>query len=73
MAKPGFPFMAIDGAGSANRKTYFFNTENGIIVRCGCFKGSLEDFRERVKETHENSEHAHDYLAFADLVAAKWK
>ena len=67
--KQGFPFLAIDGAGSANRKTYFFNTEEGVYVRDGCFAGFIDDFKakvlEDVPETHIK---AIQYLGFCEIV-----
>jgi hypothetical protein len=70
-AKEGYPLMAIAGAGSENRTTYFFNTEDGIIVRSACFKGTLEEFREKAKE-HTSKLAKMQYLAFADIVEKTW-
>lgn len=73
IANSGYPLMSIGGAGSAYRTTYFFNTENGIIVRSGCFKGTLAEFRERVLADKEADDVARlQYLGFANIVAATW-
>lgn len=72
-AKLGYPFAAWIGAGSRKgSKTYFFNLEQGIYVRCGCFSGTLSEFREKVRETHGTDGLAGEYLAIADLVERKF-
>lgn len=59
----------IGGFGSESRTTYFFKLTNGEIgVRCGCFAGNLNEFREKVKETHGESKMAKEYLMAADLM-----
>lgn len=59
-----YPFVAFIGGGSRiGSKVYLFNLEQGIYVRCGCFLGTLAEFRERVKETGADPM----YLDIADL------
>ena len=65
--------MSFGGFGSCNRTTYAFNCEDGIVIRCGCFCGSVEEFREKVKKTHGDSQLAKEYLMIADLIELKWK
>ena len=49
--------------------TTFFRLKSGEIgVRCGCFYGTVEQFRGKVKETHGNSKYAKEYLMIADLM-----
>ena len=60
------------GFGSVRRTTYFFNCDDGIWVRCGCFFGDIEQFRERVKKTRKGKL-GKEYLMIADLVEMKWK
>ena len=56
-----------------HRTTYFFNTEDGIIVRSGCFKGTLDEFRKKVrKDGPDDSVKSMQYLGFANIVAATW-
>ena len=59
--------------GSRNDYSTFFNTEKGIFVQCGCFKGSLDEFIYNVKETHKDNKHARNYLAIAELVRQKYE
>ena len=59
----------IKGFGSEFRTTTFFRQKDKTIgVRCGCFFGTLDAFREKVKETHGESKIAKEYLMIADLM-----
>ena len=58
--------------GSKNRPTTAFKTKDGgINVKCGCFQGTLQQFREKVKETHGTNDYAVEYLMIADLIEHK--
>ena len=59
--------------GSRNGYTTFFHTDKGIFVQCGCFRGTLEEFIAKVKETHNDNEHARNYLAIAEFVKQKYQ
>ncbi len=60
--------MTFGPAGSRNGATTFYrNKNNGISVTCGCFNGSIEDFLERVNETHGDNKHGQVYRAAAEL------
>ena len=62
-------YSATSCFGSENRATTFFRTKDeGIGVRCGCFYGTLAEFREKVKERHGDSRLAKEYLMLADLM-----
>ena len=62
-------YSATSCFGSENRTTTFFRTKDGgISVRCGCFYGTLNEFREKVKERHGDSRLAKEYLMLADLM-----
>ena len=37
-------------------------------MRCGCFYGTMSEFREKVKERHGDSRLAKEYLMLADLM-----
>ena len=68
------PIITCYGAGSAGRLTHFFNTE-GITVRCGCFVGSLQEFRAKVRRDdplHETTPSVKtlQYLGMANVAAA---
>lgn len=62
-------YATAHGFGSEYRTTTFFRTKAGDIgVRCGCFYGTLEEFRAKVKETHGETKTAKEYLMVADLM-----
>ena len=48
--------------GSRNEQTLFYWTSGGFEqVVCGCFLGSVDEFEEKVANTHGNNEHAAAY------------
>jgi hypothetical protein len=49
-----------------------YRTKTGCEVRCGCFNGTLEEFRARVKETHGDNQYAKEYLAIADIAEMRF-
>ena len=59
--------------GSRSGYTTFFHTDKGIFVRCGCFCGTLDEFVAKVKETHNDNEHARNYLAIVEFVKQKYQ
>ena len=62
-------YSATSCFGSEDRTTTFFRTKDGGIgVRCGCFYGTLAEFREKVKKRHGDSRTAKEYLMLADLM-----
>ena len=58
--------------GSRNGYTTIFHTDKGIFVQCGCFKGTLEEFEAKVKETHQGNNHEKDYLALIQFAKIKF-
>ena len=67
-------YTTIKGFGRNCRNTTFFNSEDGDVkVVCGCFYGTLDEFRKKVKETHGDSKYATEYLAIADLMELHFK
>ena len=61
-------YICFKGFGSENRNTTMFRTKNGdVYVCCGCFRGSLKEFLEKVKETHGSSIYAKEYLACIEV------
>ena len=59
--------------GSRNDNTTIFHTDKGIFVKCGCFKGTLEEFEAKVKETHQGNNHEKDYLALIQFAKIKFE
>jgi carbonic anhydrase/acetyltransferase-like protein (isoleucine patch superfamily) len=56
-------WLTVGPIGSRNGFTTFFRTKDGIGVVCGCFHGTLDEFRACVKKTHRNNGHAVAYRA----------
>ncbi len=64
-------YATIKGFGSRNRTTTFYWCEDkNIRVSCGCFTGTIQEFRKKVKETHGENRLAQEYMAVADLMEA---
>ena len=65
--------LIVGTIGSRNGYTTIFHTDKGIFVQCGCFKGTLDEFEEKVKETHQGNKHERDYLALIEFVKVKFE
>ena len=64
-----YPFLAFVGFGSRiGSKVYFFNLQDGIYVRCGCWLSDIAGVRERVKAKNADAM----YLDLCDLVERKF-
>ena len=59
--------------GSRNDYTTIFHTDKGIFVQCGCFRGTLDEFEAKVKETHQGNQHERDYLALIQFAKVKFE
>lgn len=61
-------YTTIKGFGTKYRNTTFFRCEDGNVrVVCGCFYGTIDEFREQVKRTRAGKI-AEEYLMIADLM-----
>ena len=61
-------YTTIKGFGTEYRITTFFKCKDGKVrVKCGCFYGTLDEFREQVKNTR-SGKIAEEYLLVADLM-----
>ena len=65
--------LIVGRIGSRNDYTTIFHTDKGVFVRCGCFKGTLDEFESKVKQTHNGSKHEKDYLALIQFVKIKFE
>ena len=64
--------MIIGAIGSRDDTTTFFRTKDKqIFVKCGCFRGSIDDFVKAVKETHGGTKHEKTYLLAVELAKAQ--
>ena len=71
-SKTTLPFIILTGSGSEARSCYFYDFQEGIHVRAGCFFGTLEEFKAAVLEDEETpetpSKKTRVYLSFCDTV-----
>ena len=59
---------------AVNRTTTFFRLKDGGVgVRCGCFYGTLAQFRDKIRETHGETKKAQEYLMLADLMELRFE
>ena len=65
--------LIIGTIGSRNGYTTIFHTDKGTFVQCGCFRGTLDEFEAKVKETHQGNKHERDYLALIQFVKVKFE
>ena len=73
-ARTRLDYAYAHGFGSCNRTTTFFRLKDGDVgVRCGCFYGTLAQFRDKVCETHGETKKAQEYLMLADLMEIRFK
>ena len=62
-------YIVVQGFGRSQRVTTFYRLKDGEIgVSCGCFHGTIKQFRNKVKETHGGNKYAQEYLMIADLM-----
>ena len=69
------PVVQIGQIGSRNDVLIGYVTDDGVMIRAGCWYGTLADFRTRVVKVHGESRHAQQYLSaatFAELHAGLW-
>jgi hypothetical protein len=49
--------------GSRNAQTYaYWTTKDDTQIICGCWKGNIEQFEQRVNDVHKDSEHLAPYM-----------
>ena len=61
-------YLVVGPVGSRGGFTTFFRTKDkDICVSCGCFRGNLDQFLEKVRKTHGDSKHSVTYRLAAEL------
>lgn len=65
-------YCVFQSFGSGNRTTTAYRTESDIRVHCGCFNGTLKEFKKRIISTHGHNEYAKQYLLMIKLIQAKF-
>ena len=62
-------YLTIGPIGSRNDYTTFAKSKSGdILVFCGCFTGTLEEFETRVREEHGENQYGFDYIALIEFI-----
>jgi len=63
------PFLRIGNIGSRNDYTIFYLTkDHGVVVRCGCFFDTLDNFAEKVDAKHGSNQYASEYRITIEYV-----
>ena len=52
-----------------SQSTYYWNEDHEMII-CGCFNGTLKEFENKVKETHQGNEHEIAYMNWINKIKA---
>lgn len=62
-----------DCFGSSNRHTHAYLTSgNTVEITCGCFRGSIEEFEKKVKNTHAGTVYENQYNAIINVIKIKF-
>jgi hypothetical protein len=51
----------------SSQTTFYWNAEREQVI-CGCFKGTMQEFEDKVKQTHGDNEHGRAYLQWIEKV-----
>lgn len=60
--------MTSSKIGSRNSQTTYYWTNEHEQIICGCFKGTLDEFEQRVKKIHGDNEHGIAYQKWIDKI-----
>lgn len=62
-----------DVFGCIGRHTHAYRTsDGGVEITCGCFRGSIEAFEAKVRQSHGDGQYAREYLAIAHVIRVKF-
>ena len=68
LIRSGDDYLVLQGLGSANRTTTIMRSQDGgLLVSCGCFQGTLDEFAAKVKQTHGDNKYAKEYELCIEL------
>jgi hypothetical protein len=67
-------YCCFQSFGSVNRTTTVFKEANGKIkIICGCFNGTIDEFKNQVLQTHKENKFAKEYLAIIEVIKIKFE
>nr|DAY92917.1 MAG TPA: Putative transferase, nesg, ydcK, Structural Genomics.38A [Caudoviricetes sp.] len=62
-----------DCFGSSNRHTHaYLTSDNTVEITCGYFRGSIEEFEKKVKNTHAGTVYENQYNAIINVIKIKF-
>lgn len=61
------------GFGSMNRKTTAIFTKDNIFIICGCWSGTIKEFKNRVRSIYEDNSIKEEYILMSRMFEARWK
>ncbi len=64
------PVFQIGPIGSRSDYLTAYVTEKGVMIRAGCFFGTVSEFETACAETHGDNIHAQEYSAAIEMIAA---
>ena len=66
--------LVLQGFGSRASTLYAYKTQDGEIqIRTGCFFGTIKQFLDKRKKTHEDNLHGKDYALIGKLIKQHFK
>ena len=69
------PVLIIGPIGSRSDYLTSYMTDDGILLKAGCFTGTIDEFRAKLTQTHGENEHVREYAAALVMIethAAIW-
>lgn len=64
------PVLMIGPIGSRSDYLTAYMTDRGIVLKAGCFTGTVDEFRAKLAQTHGENEHAREYAAALVMIEA---
>ena len=62
------PIFQVGPIGSRSAYLVAYLTEQGVMLKTGCFIGSVESFKANLQAEHGDNQHAQEYRAALDLI-----
>ena len=67
-------YFVVGPIGSRGGYTTFATNDGGeIVVSCGCFSGSIQEFENKVHKEHSGTRHEEDYMLAIEFAKRKMK
>ena len=62
------PIFQIGPIGSRSAYLVAYSTDKGVVLKTGCFTGSVAEFEAKLQTEHGNNKHAQEYRAAIELI-----